>query len=169
MFTIRSLRDSDIEPICRMPQGPEELYAFFPKAQYPLVPAQFREALQLRSDSHVVDENGAILGMANFYRWGSQSGCDIGNVIVAPEARGQGVAASLVQFMTSLAYERHCASDVRISCFAFNTAALLLYPKLGFQPFAIEERVGLKGERVALVHLRHQQDDGACSEQPKRF
>jgi hypothetical protein len=31
---------------------------------------------------------------------------------------------------------------------------LLFYPKLGFKPFAIEERLDKRGNRVALIHLR---------------
>jgi hypothetical protein len=30
----------------------------------------------------------------------------------------------------------------------------LFYPKLGFRPFSIEERVDKQGHRVALINLR---------------
>ena len=42
-----------------------------------------------------------------------------------------------------------------LSCFNSNVAGLLLYPKLGFVPFAIEERKNKEQERVALIHLRY--------------
>jgi len=40
-----------------------------------------------------------------------------------------------------------------LSCFNENTAGLLLYPKLGFVPFAIEERPAPHGGRSALIHM----------------
>lgn len=42
---------------------------------------------------------------------------------------------------------------VQISCFNENTAGLLLYPKLGFVPYAIEERPSLGDGRSALIHM----------------
>lgn len=57
---------------------------------------------------------------------------------------------------TALAFERYEATQVQISCFNENTAGLLLYPKLGFLPFAVEERASLDGRRLALIHMaRH--------------
>jgi len=155
MIKIRPLIESDIEKICALPQNVEELYAFFPKASFPLTSAQLASAVAQRSDSHVVFEGDTVLAFANFYRWGARAQCSIGNVIVAPEERGRGIASSLMKRMVSLAYEKYCASEVTVSCFNFNAAGLLLYPKLGFKPYDIEERVGPFGNRVALVHMRH--------------
>ena len=45
-----------------------------------------------------------------------------------------------------------------MSCFNANTAGLLLYPRLGFTPSAIEERRDKAGAPVALVHLRLPRD-----------
>ena len=66
----------------------------------------------------------------------------------------QGVAMFLMKQMCSIAFHEHKASEVTVSCFNFNTAGLLLYPKLGFQPFATEERQDKAGNRVALIHMR---------------
>lgn len=140
-----------------MPRSREELYVFFPKATYPLTTDQLISAVAARNDSHVVDDGGAVLGFANFYRWGTNGTCSIGNVIVSSEARGKGIATLLMQHMIGLAYEKYNASEVTVSCFNFNVAGLLLYPKLGFEPYGIEERLGPNGNRVALIHMRHRQ------------
>ncbi|MCY1457973.1 hypothetical protein D9M71_753120 [compost metagenome] len=75
-------------------------------------------------------------------------------MVVAPAARGHGVARYLVQSMIELARRQFEAREVPVSCFNSNTAGLLLYPQLGFTPFAIEERQGPGNTRVALVQMK---------------
>jgi len=64
------------------------------------------------------------------------------------------VGRYLVEQMIGLAFSKHQAAEVTVSCFNQNVAGLLLYPRLGFQPYAVEERKDKKGNRVALIHLR---------------
>ncbi|WP_252090290.1 GNAT family N-acetyltransferase [Pseudomonas sp. MWU13-3659] len=153
-LTSRPVQATDIPAICSFPQGPEELFYMFPKATYPLTPAQLSEAIAQRSGSTVVEADGAIVGFANFYKAEQGGICALGNVVVAPAARGQGVARYLVQCMIGLAREQFAAREVWVSCFNHNTAGLLLYPQLGFVPFGIEERQTSDGARVALVQMR---------------
>lgn len=54
------------------------------------------------------------------------------------------MATFIVETMTALAFDRYDATEVQISCFNENTAGLLLYPKLGFLPFAVAERISLE-------------------------
>lgn len=135
----RPVQPADIPAICCFPQGPDELFYMFPKATYPLTPAQLSDAIAQRSGSTVVEGNGLVLGFANFYKAEHGGICALGNVVVAPAARGQGVAR-----------------EVWVSCFNHNTAGLLLYPQLGFVPFGIEERQAQDGKRVALVQMKQQ-------------
>ena len=153
-LTHRPVKPSDIPAICCFPQGPEELYYMFPKAAYPLTPAQLTDAIAQRSGSTVVEAEGVVLGFANFYKAEHGGICALGNVVVAPAARGHGVARYLVQRMVELAREQYAAREVWVSCFNHNTAGLLLYPQLGFVPFAIEERQGPGNTRVALVQMK---------------
>lgn len=150
----RPVRTADIPAICCLPQGPEELFYMFPKAIYPLTPAQLSEAIAQRSCSTVVESDGTILAFANFYKAERNGVCALGNVVVAPGARGQGVARFLVQSMIALAREEFAAREMWVSCFNHNTAGLLLYPQLGFMPFGIEERQAPDGGRVALVQMK---------------
>ena len=152
-FQHRPVQADDIRTICGFPLGERELFFMFPKAQYPLTEAQLSGAIAQRFDSTVVESGGRVVGFANFYRADTGWVCCIGNVIVAKEARGQGVASFLVETMIALAFERHDATEVQLSCFNENTAGLLLYPKLGFVPFAVEERASWEGGRTALIHM----------------
>jgi ribosomal protein S18 acetylase RimI-like enzyme len=104
----------------------------------------------------VIEGDGVIVGFANFYKAQYRGICALGNVVVAPAARGKGVARYLVQCMIALAREQFAAREVWVSCFNHNIAGLLLYPQLGFVPFGIEERRAADGSRVALVQMKLQ-------------
>ena len=153
-LTHRPVSEEDIQLICGFPQSEDELFFLFPKAIFPLAASQLQEAIAQRSDSTVVELGGEVVAFANFYRWESGGCCSIGNVIVSPAARGRGVAQYLIESMVCLAFSKHQATEVTVSCFNQNVAGLLLYPKLGFQPYGIEERQDKRGNRVALIHMR---------------
>ncbi|MNE81867.1 Acetyltransferase (GNAT) family protein [compost metagenome] len=95
-----------------------------------------------------------VLAFANFYKAEHGGVCALGNVVVAPAARGHGVASYLVNAMVELARKQFAAREVWVSCFNHNTAGLLLYPQMGFVPFGIEARQAPDGKRVALVQMR---------------
>lgn len=153
-LTHRPVDEKDIQVICSFPQSEDELFFLFPKAAFPLTPSQLQDSIAQRSDSTVVELGGKVAAFANFYRWEAGGSCSIGNVIVSPAARGSGVGTYLIEQMVGLAFSKHQAAEVTVSCFNQNVAGLLLYPKLGFQPYAIEERQDKKGNRLALIHMR---------------
>lgn len=95
-----------------------------------------------------------MAGFANFYICEPGEKCAIGNVVVAPTARGQGVGRYLIETMVQTAFTKYKVKEVQISCFNQNVAGLLLYPKIGFRPDYIEERFDKQGERVALIHMK---------------
>lgn len=150
----RPVMSRDIPLICTFPQTAEELFHLHPKASFPLTPDQLTAAIELRADSTVVVGGGEVLGFANFYRWESGGACVIGNVVVAPQARRRGVGRYLINAMLDIAFSKHKAADVIVSCFSTNVGGLLFYYKLGFRPFALEERVDAEGRQVALIHMR---------------
>ena len=150
----RPVAAKDIPLLCTFPCDEEELFFMFPKANWPLTPAQLQASIDSRADSTVVEEAGHVLGFANFYKWENGGVCTIGNLIVAPYARGKGVASFILREMVRLAQEKYQAKEVTLSCFSTNIAGLLLYPKLGFVPYAIEERLDKAGQKQALVHMR---------------
>ncbi|MDB6048727.1 MAG: family acetyltransferase [Pseudomonas sp.] len=154
MFLHRPLEEKDIDVICGFAQSADELFYMFPKATYPLTPNQLRDAIASRSDSTVIVQKGEVVGFANLSRWDFRGRCSLGNVIIAPGTRSRGVGSYLIGCMIDLAFDKHEALELTASCFNHNVPGLLFYPKLGFRPFSIEERVDKQGHRVALINLR---------------
>lgn len=152
--TFRAVQAQDIARICGFARTEEEQFFFFPAATWPLTEAQLQASVDKRSDSTVIELDGVVVGFANFYKWENAGTCTVGNVIVDPQTRGKGIGAQLIKQMIDIARTRHQASEVTLSCFNSNVAGLLLYPKLGFVPFAIDERQDKQGRRLALIHLR---------------
>ena len=152
--TFRAVQPQDIARICSFARTEEEQFFFFPAATWPLTEEQLQASVDKRSDSTVIELDGVVVGFANFYKWEQAGTCTIGNVIVDPAIRGKGIGARLIEQMIDIARTRHQASEVTLSCFNSNVAGLLLYPKLGFVPYAIEERQDKQGRRLALIHLR---------------
>lgn len=154
MFLNRPLEEKDIPVVCALPQNIDELFYMFPRATWPLTPPQLMDALHNHSDSTVVEMDGEVVGYANFARCDFRGRCSLGNVIIAPKARSRGVGRYLISCMMELAFDKHEASEMTASCYNHNVPGLLFYPKLGFRPYAIDERRDKHGGRVALIHLR---------------
>jgi GNAT superfamily N-acetyltransferase len=157
----RPVQADDLPLICSFPQSAEELFFLAPRARHPLDAEQLSAAIAQRFDSTVALLDGRVSAFANFYVRERGGTCAIGNVVVDPSARGRGVGGYLVETMARAALRVHGASLVKISCFHANVAGLLLYAKLGFEPYAIEQRKGPDGGKVALIHLRL--GEQACS------
>jgi len=161
-LVFRPVRDSDLAAIAGFAGTPEELYYLAPRASFPLSVEQLAASIAQRSDSSVVCRGEQVLGFANIYKREPGGACYVGNVAVAPHARRQGVARFLMQRMGELARARHAASEVRVSCFNSNTAGLLLYGRLGYRPFALEERLDWQQLPIVLIHLRLPLDEAAA-------
>ncbi|MEX6501582.1 GNAT family N-acetyltransferase [Pseudomonas zhanjiangensis] len=144
---------SDLADVVEFPQSAEELFFCYPKANWPLSVGQLAAAMAERRDSTVALLDGRVAGFANFYQWQYGDFCALGNLMIAPWARGQGVAHYLVAVMERLAREQHKARHLQASCFNANSAGLLLYPKLGYQPTRVLERSDPQGRRVALIQF----------------
>lgn len=155
MLSHRPVQPSDLAALCDFAQTPEELFFFYPKADYPLTVEQLSLSVDQRSHSTIVEKDGVSAGFANFYQWQQGGCCKIGNVIVNPALRQQGIATYLITTMIKQARDCFQANEVQVACFSKNTAALLFYKKLGFVPFDVEERINKKGQRVALIHLSY--------------
>jgi ribosomal protein S18 acetylase RimI-like enzyme len=153
-FSHRPVREEDLEMIMGFATNEEELFFFYPKANFPLTAQQLRSSIDSRMDSTVVEMNGGVIGFANFYQWEEGGSCSIGNVVVNPRKRGIGAGRYLMQLMIELAGSKYHAREVKVSCFNHNTSALLLYHSLGFLPYDLEERTDKNGNRVALIQLR---------------
>ncbi|WP_375055125.1 GNAT family N-acetyltransferase [Zobellella sp. DQSA1] len=150
----RAATFADLAIVCTFATSAEELFYCFPKARFPLTEAQLEQAVRERAGATVVELDGDVVGFADFYRWQHGGACAIGNVMVAPQARGRGVGRYLIQQMVVLATSRYQAREVQVSCFNQNLAGLLFYPRLGFEPYGLEPRTAPDGTPVALIHFR---------------
>lgn len=150
----RPIKISDLEKICQLPQNKEELFFMFPKADYPLSVEQLEAIVTNRSDSTVILYDNEIVGFANFYEVKENNYCSIGNVIVCSNFRNKGIGKYLVETMESIALEKYNVREIHISCFNTNTKGILLYSKLGYTPYEIEERLDKEGRKVALIKMK---------------
>lgn len=149
----RPASSADLDEVVGFPQNAEELFFCYPKAVWPLDVGQLAAAMAERRESTVVTLDGKVAGFANFYQWQLGEFCALGNLMVAPWARGQGVAQYLLAVLETIARQRYEAPLMKVSCFNANAGGLLLYTRLGYHPVAIVERRTAEGSRVALVQL----------------
>lgn len=153
MITFRDLEQGDLELIAGFPRTAEETYFMFPKARHPLTPEQLAAAAAERRCLTVALDRTRVVAYANFYHWEEGGTCAVGNLVVHPDFRSQGLASALMGRMIERAVEEYSATRLEVACFSPNTAALLLYRKLGFTPFDIRERRDHHNRPVALVML----------------
>ncbi|MBC9249520.1 GNAT family acetyltransferase [Pseudomonas alcaligenes] len=149
----RAALESDLDSVVGFVRSADELFYAFPRAHWPLCRAQLGAAWAERQGNTLVLLDGRPAGFANFYQ--SQAGefCALGNLMIAPWARGQGVAQYLIGVMEHLAAREFLARELRASCFNGNSAGLLLYTRLGYQVREVVERQRGADQRVALLHL----------------
>lgn len=153
MLSHRALVKNDLTTICHFPQTAQELFFFYPKANFPLNIEQLALAIEQRSHPTIIEKDRQIVAFADFYQTEIGGCCKIGHVIVNPTLRRQGIAKYLIKTMIHKAREEYQANQVVVCCFNENTTALLLYKKLGFKPIDIEQREDYQGKKVALIHL----------------
>lgn len=149
----RAALAGDLAEVCSFVRNASELFYAFPRAHWPLTPEQLGEAFAQRQGSTLALLDGRPAGYANFYQ--SQAGefCALGNLMIAPWARSQGVAQYLIGVMEQQAARDFLARQLKAGCFNGNTAAMLLYARLGYQVEGVVERQQPNGERVALVQF----------------
>lgn len=153
-LSFRSAQTSDLEKVCQLPQNEEELFFMFPKADYPLSVEQLQTVVENRSDSTVILLDKEVVGFANFYEVKENNYCSIGNVIISPDHRNSGIGTFLIKTMEQIASEKYNVSELRLSCFNNNTKGILLYSKLGYIPYEVEERLDKDERKVALIKMK---------------
>ncbi|MBD8387118.1 hypothetical protein [Dysgonomonas sp. BGC7] len=56
--------------------------------------------------------------------------------------------------MESITLKKYNVREIHISCLKMNTKGILLYSKLGYTPYEIEERSDKKKRKVALIKMK---------------
>ena len=150
----REATEADSAAICGLIPTREELFRVYPRGIYPFNVDQVRQLFEIRKALTVAIDNDKIIGFANLYDFSENQRAFIGNVVIDHAFRRKGIGRRLVEYMSDLAFSRYKLNEVHISVFSDNAPALLLYSSLGFQPYAIEERLNYAGVKVALLHLK---------------
>lgn len=142
----------DLDEVVRFVRNADELFYAFPRAHWPLTREQLAAAFAERRGNTLALLDGRPAGFANFYQSLPGDYCALGNLMIAPWARGQGVARYLIGVMERLASRDFDARELKVSCFNDNAAGLLLYARLGYRLTGLVERQ--RGQtRVALVEF----------------
>ncbi len=160
-LTHRALEQDDAEVIAGFAQSPRELFHMFPTARYPLQGTTLMELAGERRSPTVVLSSGEVAGYANFITCAMDGLCTVGNVVVDPEHRRQGVGGHLMRIMCDKARIEYGARRIRASVYTDNTMGLLFYERLGFKPVDMEQRTDPEGRRTVLLHLEKELDEAA--------
>lgn len=153
MLQHRPVTEYDIDIICAFAQTPQELFYFYPRAQWPLTMTQLLSAINQRRYSTILEKDGVVAGFANFYQWQTQGVCKIGNFIINPAFRRQGLARHLLNIMLDKAAKNFSAQAVQITCFSENEIALHTYRQYGFVPVETGSYQTPSGEQKKLLTL----------------
>lgn len=153
-LTFRSAIKSDFSEILRFPLNKTELFYFFPSATYPLTIKQLEKQLSTRHESNVMLENNQLVGFANFYNVKKHQIAFIGNLIIKPEKRRQGLGRKLVLLMIAKGFKQLQLKEIHLSCYQQNTVALSFYKQTGFKAYAEEVRRDFNNQAVRLIHLK---------------
>lgn len=143
----------DYPAICALIENEQELFLIYPRGQYPFTVEQIHKLARTRHELTVATHDNEIVAFANLYDYKPGTSIHVGNVVVAPSRRGQGIGETLMRHMLNKAFGSYDVPRACLSVFSHNVPALLLYTRLGFVPFGIEERTSFTGERMALVHM----------------
>jgi ribosomal protein S18 acetylase RimI-like enzyme len=152
-FDHRPFQEADAPAICTFPRSAEELFYIFPKAAYPLALNHLATAVSQCHDPTVGLLDSRIAGYIGFEEVHARKFCTIGNLVVHPEFRREGMGSYLVDIMVQRAFEHYAVRFVRASCLSHNRPAYTMYHKLGFRPADMGQRLGPDGDPVLVVHM----------------
>ncbi len=155
----RDAIQSDYEDICKLVPSERELYLVYPRGTHPLTVDQVKHLSQVRKELTVATDGVKIVGFANLYDFKDKERAFVGNVVIENSFRGMGIGKQLIGHMLNAAFSKYDLGEVHISVFSDNVPALLLYSKLGFRPYFIEERHNYETKRVALIHMKLERDN----------
>ncbi|WP_426446894.1 GNAT family N-acetyltransferase [Paenibacillus sp. S-38] len=159
VFTHRPVEAEDFEKIRLFPQSKREQFFMYPRWSYPVSAEEMREVARGRLLPTVLVDGEQVAAYCNLYHAEGEEGLWLGNVIVSPAHRGRGAASTLLGCMMEQAKRELGAERLSLMCHSVNTAALLLYHKLGFKPYDWSAKTGPDGEKLLLLKLTRSLQD----------
>ena len=154
MLTYRKANHSDLPELLNFPQDQQELFYFFPSANYPLTVEQLEHQLNQHYESTVMVDDYQLVGFANFYIVENHNVAFIGNVIIRPERRREVLGKKLIEKLLTTGFREKKLNEVHLSCYKNNVSAMKFYTELGFKPYAKEQRLDQDNHPVTLIHLK---------------
>ncbi len=149
----RPAHPEDIPFLCGFAANETDLCHFFPSANHPLTPEQLKSNMDARFGSTVILADGAVAGYGNLYHHTLSGVPYMGNLIVDPNRRGQGLGRYLVETMLEISFEHYDFEAVYLCCFNTNIVGLRLYGRFGFKPYELEFLGGKMLDGRALIHF----------------
>lgn len=109
-----------------------------PRFVYPLTSNQIIGLAKDRFEPTVIidKQTEKVVEYANIYK--DKDGFWLGNVVVAPEYRGQGASQYLIQVMMDKAKNLLKLEQLKLVCHNTNSRGLAFYSKLGFKPYDLK-------------------------------
>lgn len=151
---LRPATAADYPAVCDLFADADELFLVCPRNQFPLTVEQLEQINCDRIDLTVAIYGDLVVGFANLYNVVPRERAFIGNVIIHRDYRGRGWGKQLLHYMMSRVANHHQLPQIHISVMNSNTPALLLYARLGFQPYAMDIVQTPHGNRVSILHLK---------------
>ena len=156
---IRRATEADLRPLraLRLRALTEDPHAFgsTPESELARTDEQWAFRFDPGATFAAIADDGALAGMVTGLPDPEQDRrVDLISMWVAPEHRGQGCGAGLVEAVCAWAAERR-AAEVRLHVVVGNTGAERLYERCGFRPTGVVEPTGDgRRERVLARRLR---------------
>ena len=117
----------------------------------PPTPEKLERLAEHSVELTTVEFEGQVIGFAKLYNGEAGAFVFIGNVIVDSALRGRGIGRELMKHMMGLC--RDYAPEARLSVFAENRPAIMLYLSRGFRPYDAVVRKNLSGQDVAQLEI----------------
>lgn len=154
-YAHRNLAERDLEAISRFPTSREELFFIGPRFVFPLTSEQILALASTRASPTVlIDGEDKPIAYANLYDLNTEaSTCWLGNVIISPLYRGQGVAEQLLRTMMDRARDEYGIGTLKLYCHNTNTRALLFYVKHGFVPCGTNVIENYEGNKIVAIEM----------------
>lgn len=149
----RAIAD-DYDAISRLITSPQELFRVYPAGRYPFSREQVNHLALVRMELSVATVANKVVAFGNLYGYEPNQHIFIGNLIIDQVYRGNGLGKGLMQYLLKQVFYKYRLMEARISVFSDNIPALLLYTKLGFEPYQVEPRKNFEQQRVALLHMK---------------
>ena len=163
---LRPFRQADIPPLLTWFQTPAELVQWGgPGRTFPLDEAQMLALLAETQGIHparriwAADRGGTLTAIASVLDW-RQGTALLTMVGIAPDARGQGLAAPFIGQILKAVFQDPAIERLELNVYTFNAAALRLYETLGFVREGIRRSLARVGEeRWDAVHYSMLRDE----------